>query len=79
MVPYGKKKAAILGGGDIGFPLLFTVVIYKSLGLSALVIPLFVALALFLLLVKGKKDRYYPAMPYLSAGCIAGYFIAYLI
>ncbi len=79
LVPYGKKKAAILGGGDIGFPLLFTVVIYKSLGLSALVIPLFVALALFLLLVKGKKDRYYPAMPYLSAGCIAGYFIAYLI
>jgi len=79
LVPYGKKKAAILGGGDIGFPLLFTVVIYKSLGLSALIIPLFVALALFLLLVKGKKDRYYPAMPYLSAGCIAGYFIAYLI
>ncbi len=79
LVPYGKKKAAILGGGDIGFPLLFTVVIYKSLGLSALVIPLFVALALFLLLVKGKKDRYYPAMPYLSAGCIAGYFIAYLL
>ena len=79
LVPYGKKKAAILGGGDIGFPLLFTVVIYKSLGLSALIIPLFVALALFLLLVKGKKDRYYPAMPYLSAGCIAGYFIAYLL
>jgi presenilin-like A22 family membrane protease len=79
LVPYGKNKAAILGGGDIGFPLLFTVVIYKSLGLSALVIPLFVALALFLLLVKGKKDRYYPAMPYLSAGCIAGYFIAYLL
>lgn len=79
LVPYGKNKAAILGGGDIGFPLLFTVVIYKSLGLSALVIPLFVALALFLLLVKGKKDKYYPAMPYLSAGCIAGYFIAYLI
>ena len=79
LVPYGKKKAAILGGGDIGFPLLFTVVIYKSLGLSALVIPLFVALALFLLLVKGKKDRYYPAMPYLSAGCIAGYFLAYLL
>lgn len=79
LVPYGKNKAAILGGGDLGFPLLFTVVIYKSLGLSALVIPLFVALALFLLLVKGKKDKYYPAMPYLSAGCIAGYFIAYLI
>lgn len=79
LIPYGKKKAAILGGGDVGFTLLFTVVIYKAIGLSALIIPLFVSLALFLLLVKGKKDRYYPAMPYLSAGCIAGYFIAYLL
>ena len=79
LIPYGKKKAAILGGGDIGFPLLFTVVIHQALGLKALVIPLFVGLALFLLLVKGKKNRYYPAMPYLTAGCIAGYFVAYLI
>ena len=79
LIPYDKKRAAILGGGDIGFPLLFTVVIYKSLGPSALVIPLFVALSLFLLLVYGKKNRYYPAMPYLSAGCLAGYFVTHLI
>ena len=79
MIPYDKKKAAILGGGDIGFPLLFTVVIYSALGLRALVIPLFVALSLFLLLTYGKKNRFYPAMPYLTAGCLAGYFVASVI
>ena len=76
LVPYGKKKAAILGGGDIGFPLLFTVVIYSAIGLKALIIPVFVAVALFLLLTQGKKNKYYPAMPYLTAGCLAGYFFA---
>ena len=79
LIPYDKKKAAILGGGDIGFTLLFSVVVFRFLGLSALVIPLFVGLALFGLLVYGKKNRYYPAMPYLSAGCLAGYFVAYLL
>ncbi len=79
LIPYGKNKAAILGGGDIGFTLLFTVVIYRALGFSALVIPLFVGVSLFGLLMYGKKNKYYPAMPYLTAGCIAGYFVAWMI
>ena len=79
LIPYNKNKAAILGGGDIGFPLLFTAVIYRVMGIKALVIPLFVALALFLLLIKGKKNKYYPAMPYLSAGCLLGFLVSYLL
>jgi presenilin-like A22 family membrane protease len=66
--------AAVLGGGDIGFPLLFAGVILKDFGfLYALVIALTASIALTLLLVYSKKDKFYPAMPFLSAGCILGY------
>lgn len=74
-----KIKTAILGGGDIGFPLIFAGVVFKGVGLySALVIPFFAALALLLLLIYGKKDRFYPAMPFISAGCFVGYLVIVL-
>jgi presenilin-like A22 family membrane protease len=74
-----KIKTAILGGGDIGFPLIFTGVVFKSVGLyQALIIPPFAALALLLLLIYGKKDRFYPAMPFISAGCFVGYLVIVL-
>ncbi len=79
LVPYGKQKAAILGGGDIGFPLLFTVVLFKYVGYKALIVPLFVSLSLFMLLLKGKKNKYYPAMPYLTTGCLIGFLISLII
>lgn len=81
-------RSAILGGGDIGFPLLFAGVVMKGLMLEntlfvgfikALIIPVLVSIALFLLLIKSKEDRYYPAMPFLSIGCLAGYLIILLI
>ena len=69
-----KIKTAILGGGDVGFPLLFAGVIMKSVGLwKAMIIPVFVAIALLGLLTYGKKNRFYPAMPFLSIGCFVGY------
>jgi|TARA_Y100000310_G_scaffold93932_1_gene91526 presenilin-like A22 family membrane protease len=82
-----KGKIAVLGGGDIGFPLLFAGVIMKGLMLNnteligflkTLIIPLFVSLALLFLLVKGKKDKFYPAMPYLTSGCVIGYLVILL-
>jgi len=81
-------KTAILGGGDIGFPLLFAGVVMKGLilengvligFLKTLIIPLVVSVALFLLFVKGKKDKFYPAMPFLTAGCFVGYGILWLV
>ncbi len=81
-------KTAILGGGDIGFPLLFAGVAMKGLMLEnsimagflkTLIIPLFAIVALFWLFAKGKKDTFYPAMPFLSAGCFVGYFFIWLI
>ncbi len=69
-----KVKTAILGGGDIGFPLLFAGVIMKTVGIwKAMIIPVFVAIALLGLLTYGKKNRFYPAMPFLSIGCFVGY------
>ncbi|MBW3002095.1 hypothetical protein KY338_02965 [Candidatus Woesearchaeota archaeon] len=76
----GKIRTAILGGGDIGFPLIFTGVVFKSVGFyNALIIPFFAAAALLLLLFMGKKDRFYPAMPFISAGCFVGYLVILLI
>lgn len=80
----GAGKIAILGGGDIGFPLLFAGVVMKDLMLNnieligflkTLIIPVFVSLALLYLLIKSEKNKFYPAMPYLTAGCIIGYFV----
>ena len=80
----GKKlvriKMAILGGGDIGFPLIFAGVIMKTVGLyKAMIIPVFVSISLVLLLTKGKQNKFYPAMPFLSAGCVTGYLAVALV
>ena len=78
------NSTAILGGGDIGFPLIFAGVVMKSLMLQktvlegfllASIIPVFSAAALFILLSKGQKNKFYPAMPFISAGCFAGYLV----
>ena len=83
-----KIKTAILGGGDIGFPLLFAGVVMKDIMLKnafvagflkSLIIPLVTTIALFMLLVKGKEDKFYPAMPFLSIGCFFGYLVVLLV
>ena len=84
----GGRKIAILGGGDIGFTLMFAGAVMKDLMLQniiwlgflkALIVPLFTTIALLLLFVKGKKDKFYPAMPFLSIGCLAGYLALALL
>lgn len=77
------SKNAILGGGDIAFPLIFSGVVMESLltqGISkaaawglGLIVTLTTAIALFLLLYLSKKDRFYPAMPFVTGGCLVGY------
>lgn len=86
--PLKKGKSAILGGGDVGFPLLFSAVVMKTLLMDGIapvlsylltgIIVITSALALFLLLVYGKKDKFYPAMPFISAGCFVGYGLVLL-
>ena len=83
-----ETSSAILGGGDIAFPLLFAGSVMTFLiesGLSqeiaffkSLIIPLFSSLALFLLFIKSQKGKFYPAMPFISVGCFIGYGIILL-
>ena len=71
---------AVIGGGDIGFPLLFAGVAMTTLGFQrVLLIPIFAAAALVVLLLIGKKGKFYPAMPFIAVGCFVGYGIASLL
>lgn len=82
-------RNAILGGGDIAFPLLFSSAVMEhlieinhltksaALGLSG-IIAVITAIALLLLLVKAKADKFYPAMPFITLGCFVGYGIILL-
>jgi presenilin-like A22 family membrane protease len=84
-----RVKSAILGGGDIAFPLMFSGSVMTWLlesGVSknlaffeSLIVPLFAGIALLLLLLKSKKDKFYPAMPFITAGCLIGYGILLFI
>lgn len=75
-----KVRTAILGGGDIGFPLIFAGVVLKELGLwQSLVIPFFALAGLALLLFKAKDKKFYPAMPFIAAGCFIGLGVVWLI
>lgn len=68
-----KVRTAILGGGDIGFPLLFAGTVLKELGLwQSLVIPFFALAGLAILLFIAKEKKFYPAMPFISGGCFIG-------
>ena len=79
-----KVRTAILGGGDIGFPLLFAGVLFKGLLLTnpvsvafakVLIVPVLATAALGWLLYAAEKDKFYPAMPPISFGC----FVALVI
>jgi len=83
-----KQSVAMLGGGDIGFTLIFAGVVMKDLMLQetvligflkTLIIPFFVSLALSILLLKGQHNKFYPAMPILSLGCFVGYLVVLII
>jgi len=76
----GKVRTAILGGGDIAFPLLFAGVVMKSFSfLQTLIIPFVVSVSLLILFLKSEKGKFYPAMPFLTIGCLVGFVIVYLL
>lgn len=86
-VSFKGVKTAILGGGDIAFPLLFAGAVLKSQMITnnlliafskTMIIPLAVSVALFVLFIKGREDRFYPALPFLTAGCLVGYGVMFL-
>lgn len=77
LIPY-KKNIAVLGGGDIGFPLLFAGVLLKEFGFKSLVVSIAATFALAVLLYKAEKKKFYPAMPFIAIGCLIGYSLLLL-
>ncbi len=75
-----KVSTAVLGGGDVAFPMLFVGTFLKCSGnyFGSLIIVFFSGLALSLLFVFARKDKFYPAMPFITIGCVIGYLIALL-
>ena len=75
-----KVRTAMLGGGDIGFPLIFAGVVLKELGLwQSLIIPFFSLAGLAFLLWWGNEKKFYPAMPFIGAGCFIGLGVVLLL
>ncbi|MAF99224.1 MAG: hypothetical protein CMH61_01295 [Nanoarchaeota archaeon] len=75
-----KVRTAMLGGGDIGFPLMFAGAMMSQYGfLKTLIIPVCASIALYGLLIKGDEKKFYPAMPFISIGCFVGYGILLLL
>ena len=86
--PKQKVRTAILGGGDIGFPLLFAGVMLKELLISnsvmlafekVLIIPIFATASLGWLLYKADQNKFYPAMPFISAGCLLAFAVMHFV
>ncbi|MBU1975900.1 MAG: hypothetical protein KKG59_05850 [Nanoarchaeota archaeon] len=84
-VPH-EPKTAILGGGDVTFPLIFEGVFLRMLILSGIAANMALAytmiivatttIALTILFLLAEKDKFYPAMPFISGGCFVGWLIA---
>jgi len=74
-----KASIAILGGGDIVFPIIFAGTVFNSLGLaSALFITAGAAISLCILFLFSQKGKFYPAMPFITSGCLIGYLLSFL-
>ncbi|HLF53632.1 MAG TPA: presenilin family intramembrane aspartyl protease [Candidatus Nanoarchaeia archaeon] len=75
-----KVNLAILGGGDVVFPIILAGVVLRQFGLfSALIVSICATLALAGLFYISKKGKFYPAMPFISAGCFIGLGIISLL
>ena len=75
-----QSHSAILGGGDIAFPLLLAGVLLTDFSLTAaLILPVFATAALTVLFYYSKKGKFYPAMPFIGAGCFVGLGFLWII
>ncbi len=79
-----KKKVsvhvAILGGGDVVFPIITAGVMLKTLGLiPALLVIAGATIGLITLLLLAEKKKFYPAMPFITMGIFIAIILSYLI
>ena len=76
-----KINLAILGGGDIIFPIITAGIFYKFYEsfVPALIITLFATIALLTLFIIARKGKFYPAMPFITAGLYLGMLVNWLV
>lgn len=75
-----QVSVAILGGGDVIFPIIMAGVVLNQFGfLSSIIIALGATIALSALFYYSEKGRFYPAMPFISAGCFIALGVVYLL
>jgi len=75
-----KMHAAMLGGGDVAFPMILAGVVLYAFGLiPALIISLGAVAGLIGLFLISEKGKFYPAMPFITAGCIVALVLVYLL
>lgn len=75
-----KVSVAILGGGDVVFPIMLSGVVLNSLGfLPAFLIAIGATFSLAFLFYMSKKGKFYPALPFIGIGCLLGLIIGYFI
>jgi len=75
-----KVNVAILGGGDVIFPIIAAGVMLKTYGLiPAIFVILGATIGLTSLFIFSKKKKFYPAMPFITAGIFLGIALSYLI
>ncbi|MFC1666202.1 presenilin family intramembrane aspartyl protease [Nanoarchaeota archaeon] len=75
-----KVNLAILGGGDVIFPIIAAGIMFVRFGLvSALLVTLGATLGLSYLFFFSKKEKFYPAMPFITTGIFLGMIVGYLI
>ncbi|HKL24036.1 MAG TPA: presenilin family intramembrane aspartyl protease [Candidatus Nanoarchaeia archaeon] len=75
-----RARVAILGGGDVIFPIITAGVVLKTLGFIPAILTIFGALlGLGYLFFFAKQQKYYPAMPFISTGLFLGMGIGYIL
>jgi len=75
-----RVEVALLGGGDVIFPIIAAGVFLKTFQslTGALIVTAFSTLALIYLFSIGEKKKFYPAMPYITTGVFLGMIVAWL-
>lgn len=72
-----KINLAILGGGDIVFPIITAGVLLNTYGfLPAILAIAGATLGLTLLFIFSEKKKFYPAMPFITAGIFLGMLVS---
>lgn len=73
-------KVGMLGGGDIVIPMLFAVAALRDFGpIPALMSVLGATVLLHLLLTKSREGQFYPAIPVVASGAVAGFLLGLLL